>query len=65
MNCVERDFARLDEQGHIYLDYTGGGLYAESLIDKHSELLKQSILGNPHSQNPASLASTRIGRSGS
>ena len=22
-----RDYARLDEQGHIYLDYTGGGLY--------------------------------------
>ena len=56
----ERDFARLDEQGHVYLDYTGGGLYAESLIDKHTRLLKQNILGNPHSQNPASLASTQL-----
>jgi selenocysteine lyase/cysteine desulfurase len=55
-----RDFARLNEQGHVYLDYTGGGLYAESLIDKHAKLLKQSILGNPHSQNPASLASTQL-----
>ena len=56
----ERDFARLDEQGHVYLDYTGGGLYAESLIEKHTKLLKQNILGNPHSQNPASLASTQL-----
>ena len=24
------EYARLDRQGHVYLDYTGGGLYAES-----------------------------------
>ncbi|HEY54461.1 MAG TPA: aminotransferase class V-fold PLP-dependent enzyme [Caldilineae bacterium] len=55
-----RDFTRLDEQGHTYLDYTGGGLYAISLVEKHARLLEQSILGNPHSQNPASLASTHL-----
>ncbi len=55
-----RDFARLDEQQHIYLDYTGGGLYADSLIEEHVQLLRRSILGNPHSQNPASLASTEL-----
>lgn len=55
-----RDFARLDEQGQIYLDYTGGGLYATRLIDAHAALLKSSVLGNPHSQNPASLASTAL-----
>ena len=35
-------------------------VYAESLIKKHLELLQQNILGNPHSQNPASLASTQL-----
>ena len=24
----ETEFARLDDGGHVYLDYTGGGLYA-------------------------------------
>ena len=27
-----RDFARLDEQRQVYLDYTGAGLYAASQI---------------------------------
>ena len=27
-----RDYARLDRLGHVYLDYTGGGLYAESQV---------------------------------
>jgi len=53
-----REFARLDEGGHVYLDYTGSGLYAESLIRAHAELLYHSVLGNPHSENPTSLAST-------
>ena len=26
------EYARLDRQGHVYLDYTGGGLYAESQL---------------------------------
>lgn len=29
------DYARLDQQGQIYLDYTGGGLYAESQLRAH------------------------------
>jgi hypothetical protein len=29
------DYARLDEQGHVYLDYAGGGLYAESQLRQH------------------------------
>jgi len=55
-----RDYARLDRLGHVYLDYTGGGLYAESQIRKHLELLDDSVLGNPHSHNPTSLASTQL-----
>jgi selenocysteine lyase/cysteine desulfurase len=53
-----REFSRLDEQGHVYLDYTGSGLYAASLVRDHAESLLGGVLGNPHSTNPASLAST-------
>ena len=42
-----RDYARLDAGGHIYLDYTGGGLYGESQLARHHELLANSIFGNP------------------
>ena len=54
------DYARLDRLGHVYLDYTGGGLYAESQVAKHHELLSSHVLGNPHSDNPTSAASTRL-----
>lgn len=52
------DYARLDHTGHIYLDYTGGGLYAESQLRNHHTLLSENVFGNPHSQNPTSLAMT-------
>ncbi|PKQ15155.1 MAG: hypothetical protein CVT67_10865 [Actinobacteria bacterium HGW-Actinobacteria-7] len=55
-----RDYARLDASGHTYLDYTGGGLYAQSQLDAHHELLSGAVLGNPHSENPTSLAATAL-----
>ncbi len=54
------DYARLDRAGHAYLDYTGGGLYAQSQLDAHHALLSASVLGNPHSENPTSLAATAL-----
>ena len=54
-----REFSRLDEQGHVYLDYTGAGLYAESQVRAHAEYLCGSVLGNPHSRNPTSQAATQ------
>ena len=51
-----RDFSRLDAQGHVYLDYTGAGLYAESQVRAHADYLCHSVLGNPHSRNPTSQA---------
>lgn len=54
------DYGRLDAQGQTYLDYTGGGLYADSQVRRHHELLAGSVLGNPHSHNPTSLASTAL-----
>ncbi len=54
------DYARLDVNAQVYLDYTGGGLYAESQILRHHRLLSEHVFGNPHSTNPASLASTEL-----
>ena len=54
------DFARLDRGGHVYLDYTGGGLYAESQLVEHMTLLRENVFGNPHSVNPTSAASTEL-----
>lgn len=54
------DYARLDQLGHAYLDYTGGGLYAQSQLDAHHRLLASGVFGNPHSHNPTSLASTQL-----
>ena len=52
------EYRRLDEQGQVYLDYTGGSLYAESQLQKHLEMLRAGIFGNPHSVNPTSVAMT-------
>jgi selenocysteine lyase/cysteine desulfurase len=54
----EREFSRLDDTHHAYLDYTGSGLYGESQIRWHRDWLAARVLGNPHSENPASLAAT-------
>jgi len=56
----EREYGRLDRLGQVYLDYTGSGLYAESQVRKHQELLLGSVFGNPHSSNPTSLAATQL-----
>jgi molybdenum cofactor sulfurtransferase len=54
------EYARLDHAGHIYLDYTGGGLYADSQVRAHADLLLNNVFGNPHSTNPTSLAMTHL-----
>ncbi len=55
-----REYARLDAQDHAYLDYTGGGLYADSQLREHQDLLRAGTFGNPHSNSPTSRASTRL-----
>ena len=55
-----REYARLDDLGEVYLDYTGGGLYAASQLQRHHELLAGGVFGNPHSHNPTSLAATAL-----
>ena len=52
------EYGRLDEHGHIYLDYTGAGLHAASQVRLHAELLNAHALGNPHSASPSSSRTT-------
>ena len=52
------EYGHLDRTGHVYLDYTGSGLAAASQYHAHQERLSGQCFGNPHSENPASRAST-------
>jgi molybdenum cofactor sulfurtransferase len=52
------EYARLDDCGQVYLDYTGGGLYADSQVTEHLRMLRGGLFGNPHSINPTSSEST-------
>jgi len=54
----QREYSRLDQLGQIYLDYTGGGLYADCQIREHQQLLAGHVFGNPHSSNPTSMEAT-------
>src|SRR5260370_2359456 len=54
------EYARLDELKHIYLDYTGAGLYADCQIRDHMELLPSNVFGNPPSLNPTSRPMTNL-----
>jgi molybdenum cofactor sulfurtransferase len=56
----QREYARLDRLGQVYLDYTGGGLYAESQLRAHQQQLAENVFGNPHSTNPTSKEATRL-----
>jgi selenocysteine lyase/cysteine desulfurase len=54
----ETEYARLDACGDVYLDYTGGSLYAASQLEEHMRMLRERVYGNPHSVNPTSSAAT-------
>ncbi len=56
----KKEYSRLDEKGHVYLDYTGGNLYSSSQINAHFDLLKDHTFGNPHSTNPTSQFATKL-----
>lgn len=54
------DYGRLDASRQTYLDYTGGGLHADSQLREHVQMLSGKLLGNPHSVNPSSTATTEL-----
>ena len=53
-----REHPLLDRFGYVYLDYTAGNLVPLSLVERHTALLRDHLLGNPHSTNPASALAT-------
>lgn len=52
------EYGYLDEQGHVYLDYTGAGLAARAQHRAHQARAMRTTFGNPHSLSPASQSST-------
>ena len=54
------EYGRLDDEGQVYLDYTGGGLYAASQLREHVAVLEGQVFGNPHSASPCSIATTEL-----
>jgi selenocysteine lyase/cysteine desulfurase len=52
------EYAHLDYAGEVYLDYTGSGVYSLAQLRAQHERLAVRGFGNPHSENPSSLAST-------
>ena len=54
------EYSYLDAGGHTYLDYTGAGLAADAQLRAHARRLRGGCFGNPHSDSPASSASTQL-----
>jgi selenocysteine lyase/cysteine desulfurase len=52
------EYVYLDANGYTYLDYAGAGLAADAQLRAHLKRLRSGCFGNPHSENPASSAST-------
>ena len=55
----KKEYRRLDKTGHVYLDYTGGNIHPQCLVDKHFRFLQDAVYGNPHSNNRASMLSEK------
>ena len=53
-----REYPLLDVLGQVYLDYTAGNLVPQTLLERHMQLLRDHLLGNPHSTNPGSVLAT-------
>jgi molybdenum cofactor sulfurtransferase len=54
------EYSRLDRGGHVYLDFAGGGLYADSQPAAHLAMLAEGVFGNPHSGSPAAELSAGL-----
>jgi selenocysteine lyase/cysteine desulfurase len=54
------ELGRVDRARQAYLDWTGAALHPESLVRRHVQSLRDTVLGNPHSDSVASRASTAL-----
>lgn len=57
-NMRKTEYGYLDEQDHVYLDYTGAGLAAKAQHQAHQDRLSKVLYGNPHSDSPTSQVAT-------
>lgn len=54
------EYSRLDPDKHVYLDHTGAALHPETVSNRHADMLRNHVFGNPHSGNPTSKAATKL-----
>ncbi len=54
------DFGYLDETRQIYLDHTGAAPVPRGLVQAQATRLGGRAFGNPHTESPASIASTEL-----
>jgi selenocysteine lyase/cysteine desulfurase len=59
-NLRKTEYSYMDEQNHVYLDYTGAGVASHSQFKAHAARLSSTIYGNPHSINPSSRPATEL-----
>ncbi|KAH3759793.1 molybdenum cofactor sulfurase [Pelomyxa schiedti] len=54
---VVNELTRMDEAGHshVYLDYTGSGVYQNSQLEKAFNDIRNNLYGNAHSRSPSAL----------
>jgi molybdenum cofactor sulfurtransferase len=52
------EFRRLESSKTTYVDYMGGGLYPQSLVSNHHQVLKKGVFGNTHSDSPTCVVYT-------
>eukprot|EP01156_Anaeramoeba_ignava_P018104 Anaeramoba_ignava/a90829_36.p1 GENE.a90829_36~~a90829_36.p1 ORF type:complete len:529 (-),score=167.70 a90829_36:165-1613(-) len=52
-SVISKELSHLN--GEVYLDYTGAGVYLQSLIKKSFENYQKSLYSNAHSRSPSSL----------
>ena len=57
-----REYGRLDAEGQVYLDYTGGGLHAASQIDAHADAAAPAGARQPALEQPDVAGVDRAGR---
>lgn len=54
------NYRSMDLGRHVYLDYTGAGVYGDKQVREHQKMLLSGIYGNPHSGNPTAMESTTL-----
>ncbi|EJD08353.1 PLP-dependent transferase [Fomitiporia mediterranea MF3/22] len=54
------DYTRLTRSDETYVDYMGGCLFPESLVQIHADFLSRNIMGNTHSVSNSSQTSTNL-----